>query len=119
MLKKLIIIEGKNEFQTDNLEDIVKVLIDRNYYELDQEKKLEKIRIKALANTLGNSEKQSIITKDEITYILSLLNTNKVTLLERKDANIFTKDLDKTNIKGNYIIINKFAKELLDNYINK
>ena len=118
MLKKLILIEGKNEFQTDDLEDIVKVLIDKDYYNLDKESKLEKIRIKALANTLGDND-INLITKDEITYILSLLTTDKIVLLERKDADVFAKDLNKENFEGNYIVLNRFASKLLDNYIEQ
>ena len=118
MLKKLILIEGKNEFQTDNLEDIVKVLIDKDYYNLDEESKLEKIRIKALANTIGSSDIK-LETKDEISYILSLLTKDKIVLLERKDADVFAKGLDKENFEGNYIVLNRFASKLLNNYIEQ
>ena len=48
-----------------------------------------------------------------MTYILSLSIINKFMLLENIDSNIFTKELDKSQMDGNYIIVNKFAKELL------
>lgn len=131
MLKKLIIIEGSEQIQCNTLEDIVKILIDENYYNMTEDGKENKRKLKALANCLGQKKTvvkdidkevfekidELFIIKDEITYILSLLMTNKIILLERKDANIFAKELNKKNITENYILINTFAKELLINYI--
>ena len=45
-----------------------------------------------------------------------LLNTN-VFLLERKDSGIFTGGLSKSGIYDDYIIVNKYAKSLYDDYI--
>ena len=129
MLKKLIIIENNKEFQFDTIEELVKVLIDKDFYDMSQNEKVEKMKMKALANCLNTNMKiiegeiadesleEKFIIKDEITYILSLLRTNNVLLLERKDANIFTKYLNKENFEDNYIILNTFAKEILDKYI--
>ena len=128
MLKDLILIENGEEVQCDDLESVVKILIDENFYNLSDEEKKEKMKIKALANSLGlnmeitgdiSSEDidGKFIIKDEITYILSLLKTNKILLLENKNANVFGKDIDKSTIQNNYIIINTFAKDLLSKYI--
>ncbi len=131
MLKKIIIIENGEQVQCNTLEDVVKVLIDENYYNMTQNQKKERMKTKALANCINNKKtivqdlqedtvdslNEVFIMKDEITYILSLLMTNKVLLLERKDSNIFSSSLNKENIKDNYIIINTFAKELLRNYL--
>ena len=127
MLKNLIIIENGEEIQCDDLESLVKILIDKNYYNFSDKEKKEKMKIKALANSLGmkldiiedfsdDSIEGKFIIKDEITYILSLLTTNKILLLENKEADIFGKDIDKSKVQNNYIIINSFAKELLDKY---
>ena len=127
MLKKLIIIENGKEFESDTLEEIVKVLIDENFYNMTKEEKAKAMKIKALANCIGtkidivdtvkfddeSDFDNKFIIKDEITYILSLLIMNKIILLERIDSNIFTKDIEKEEDKGNYIIVNKFAKEIL------
>ena len=125
MLKKLIIIENGKEVQCDTLEDLVKILIDENYYNMTEKEKIEKMTMKALANTLNNKMKvtqdiskidnieEKFIIKDEITYILSLVKTNNVLLLERRDSNILTGSLNKEYLKDNYIIVNTFAKELL------
>ena len=131
MLKKIIIIENGEEIQCDTLEEVVKTLIDENYYSMTQNQKIEKMKIKALANCINNKMKvvqelpvnfvnnveNKFIINDEITYILSLLTTNNLLLLERKDSNIFTGELNKDNLKENYIIVNTFAKELLNKYV--
>ena len=131
MLKKLIIIENGKEVQCDTLEDLVKILIDENYYNMTEKEKIEKMTMKALANTLNNKMEvtqdiskidnieEKFIIKDEITYILSLVKTNNVLLLERRDSNILTGSLNKEYLKDNYIIVNTFAKELLRKYIAK
>jgi len=131
MLKKIIIIENGEEIQCNTLEEVVKTLIDENYYNMTQSQKIEKMKIKALANCINNKKKvvqemtvnlannleEIFIINDEITYILSLLTTNNVLLLERRDSNIFTGELNKENLKDNYIIVNTFAKELLNKYV--
>ena len=133
MLKKIILIENDNTIQCDTLEEVVKTLIDGNFYNMTPSQKIEKMRIKALANCINNKKKvvqgasinaeesiqDKFIIQDEITYILSLLTTNNILLLERKDSDIFTKDLNKENLKDNYIIVNKFANVLLKKYIMK
>ena len=131
MLKKIIIIENGKEIQCNTLEDVVRTLIDENYYNMTPFQKIEKMKMKALANCINNKKEivqelpanegiqDKFIIQDEITYVLSLLTTNNILLLERKDSNIFTKSLDKGKLKDNYIIVNTFAKELLSNYIGK
>ena len=130
MLNKVIIIEDDNKVQCDSVEEVVKTLIDEKYYELDEKEKLEKREMKAIANCINNSfeivenvnskdlENKFVII-DETTYVLSLLIINKIILLERIDSNIYTSSIDKSNMKDNYIIVNKFAKELLKNYLEK
>ena len=98
---------------------------------MTEKEKIEKMTMKALANTLNNKMEvtqeiskidnieEKFIIKDEITYILSLVKTNNVLLLERRDSNILTGSLNKEYLKDNYIIVNTFAKELLRKYIAK
>ena len=130
-MKNLILIEAGEKYQYDNLEDLVRNIIDKNYYNLPTEEQKEKLELKAYANCLleevditDQIEKNmpfesNFIIFDEMTYILSLLLLNKVMILESKNSNIFTGDLNKEKIEDNYIIVNHFAKELLEKYINK
>lgn len=130
MLKKIIIIENNNKVQCDTEEEAIKILIDNKYYELNEKEKFEQREIKALANCINNNMKvvkdidlnkekidNKFIIKDEKTYIYSLLITNNIMLLERVDSDIYTNKIKKDNIKDNYIIVNKFAKDLLKNYL--
>ncbi len=131
MLKRLIIIENGKEYQFETLEEIVKALIDENYYEMTQEERIKKMKMLALANSINNKVEivqevlkdsnieGKFVVKDEITYILSLLIVSRIMLLERKDSDIFTAEMDKSKVKDNYIIVNTFAKMLLERYIRK
>ena len=130
MLSKIIIIENDNKVQCDSEEEVIKLLIDKRYYELSEKEKLEKREMKAIANCINNSFEivenvnskdleNKFVIKDETTYVLSLLIINKIILLERIDSNIYTSSINKSNMKDNYIIVNKFAKELLKNYLEK
>ncbi|MBP3801152.1 MAG: hypothetical protein J6I85_03845 [Clostridia bacterium] len=132
MLKNLIIIENGKDFQYDTLEEVTKALIDKDFYNMTEVEKMEKMRIKALANNLynkfavlecspldGNFEGKFII-QNEITYIYSLLmNNSNLLLLEHKNSNILTKYLNKEFLKDNYVIVNSFAKELLEKYVKE
>ena len=129
-MKNLIVIEGKDKYQYDNIKELVENFISKNYFNMSEEEKEQEIEKKAIANTMlnkikieklkektSNFDDNAFIIYDEITYILSLLKFNKIILLERTDANIFGKYIDKENIKDNYIIVNKFANEIMKKYL--
>lgn len=115
MLKNLILIENNEKYQFDTLEELVETIVDNDYYKLGDNEKKEKLKLKAFANSFGKEEMVDIT--NEIKYILSLLILNKFTILENINSNIFTKDMNKSNLDGNYIIVNKFAKELLEKIV--
>lgn len=131
MLKKLIFIENGVIEQFNTLSELVRSLIDENFYNMNEEERVKIMEKKALKNCLNTKKKVTMqtqldgdiedkfIIKDEITYILSLLTTNKVQLLEKKDRNddIFTKGIEVKNPKNNYIIVNKYANQLLKKYL--
>lgn len=133
MLKKIILIENNEEYQCDTIQEVVEMLIDKDFYKLVKEEQINKMKMCAIANCLSNKMKvieekelekncdidEKFIIKDEMTYILSLLTTNNIMLLERIDSNVFTSSLDKSKFDNNYIIVNKFAKDLLKDYISK
>lgn len=125
-MNKIILFEGEQDYRCDTLEEVIKGLIDENYYNMTLAERKNQIKQKALANSLGHnlllSEDYSeatntLVIKDEITYFLSLLRANKLVALEKIDANIFAKEMDKTSFEKNYIILNKFADTLLKRYI--
>lgn len=135
MLNKLILIENGKSCQFSGEKDLVEYIFGNGYYKQLENEKLHQMELNALAQCINTNLKIIKITKeeaeiqridvknkfvifDEKTYILSLLMTERVVLLERINSNIFTKNLDKTGIKDNYIIVNTFAEKLLDKYIN-
>ena len=130
-MENLIVIEGKEKYQYENIKSLIENFINKNYFNMSKEEKEQEIEKKAIANTMLNNIKieklkektsnfddNAFIIYDEISYILSMLKFNKIILLERTDANIFGKYIDKENIKDNYIIVNKFANEIKKNYLN-
>jgi F420-dependent methylenetetrahydromethanopterin dehydrogenase len=89
VLSKIIIIENDNKVQCDSEEEVIKLLIDKRYYELSEKEKLEKREMKAIANCINNSFEivenvnskdleNKFVIKDETTYVLSLLIINKI-----------------------------------------
>lgn len=115
MLKNLIVIEDGKNYQFENEQELVKKLIGEDYYNLPQDKKIEQIKIKAIANSLNLKKDIPDNIDNEKDFILSLLVDNdKLVLLEKRESNIFTEKLDKSQFTKNYILVNKFAKQLLN-----
>ena len=133
MENNIILIENENDIKCETKEQTVKILLGDDYYNLSEEEKVERMEIRAIANSLNNpkvriikkgeyidsidSLENTFVIYDEITYIYSLLLTNNITMLEKTKEEIFTKGLDKTELTKNYIIVNNFAKELLEKYL--
>ena len=129
-MKNLIVIEGKEKYQYKDMNSLIENFINKNYFNMSKEEKKLELEKKAIANTIQNNIKvekldektsnyddNSFILYDEISYILSMLKFNKLILLERTDANIFGKYINKESIKDNYIIVNKFANEIMKKYL--
>ena len=130
MLDKLIIIKDDKDYQCNTFEEIVKYLINENYYNLTKQEKenimmkkaIEKAVDKGLKIIKNNNQikdlNKSFIIIDEMTVILSIIkDQSKIILLERKDSNIFNKYIKIPNNNDNYAIINTFATQALKNYL--
>ncbi len=135
-MENLIVIEGKEKYQYKDIKSLIEKFINKNYYNMSKVERKNELEKKTVANTMlngikvitleketDNFDEDAFILYDEITYILSMLKFNKIILLEKTDANIFGKYLNKKyinkeNIKDNYIIINKFANEIMEKYLN-
>lgn len=129
-MENLIVIEGKEKYQYNDIESLIKGFINERYYNMSETEQKNELEKKAIANTIQdnikiynmeakaqNYDKEAFIVYDEITYILSMLKFNKITLLEKTNANIFGKYINKENITDNYIIVNKFANEIIQKYL--
>ena len=129
-MENLIIIEGKEKYKYNDIESLIKGFISERYYNMSETEQKNELEKKAIANTIQdnikiynmeskaqNYDKEAFIVYDEITYILSMLKFNKIILLEKTNANIFGKYINKENITDNYIIVNKFANEIIQKYL--
>lgn len=129
-MENLIVIEGKEKYKYNDIESLIKGFINERYYNMSETEQKNELEKKAIANTIQNNikiynteskaqnyDKEAFIVYDEITYILSMLKFNKIILLEKTNANIFGKYINKENITDNYIIVNKFANEIIQKYL--
>ena len=129
-MENLIVIEGKEKYKYNDIESLIKGFINERYYNMSETEQKNELEKKAIANTIQdnikiynmeakaqNYDKEAFIIYDEITYILSMLKFNKIILLEKTNANIFGKYINKENITDNYIIVNKFANEIIQKYL--
>ena len=129
-MENLIVIEGKEKYQYRDIESLVEKFINENYFYMDEEDRKAELEKRAIMNNPQNKiknckldnkttnfDKNAFIIYDEITYILSLLKFNKIILLEKTNANILGKYINKENIEENYLILNKFADEIMQKYL--
>ena len=54
---------------------------------------------------------------DELILVLSLMKVKKIIVLEKINAKIFNKRIQRIDIEENYIIVNKFVDEIIESYI--
>lgn len=124
-MDKLIVIEGKDKYTFSSIEDLVKVFIDENFYELNNDQKLQLLEMKSVVNigldkieiVKDTYKDNSFILLDEYTYILSLALFGKILLLERVDAKVFCKYINDIDTEDNYIIVNRLADKIMKNYL--
>ncbi len=135
-MDKLIAIEKEEKYFFNNFEDLVKKFLCPKYYESSPSEQREKLERKTYMNALVKGckiidirhSKESItnllkenifILYDDMTYILSLVKNNSITLLERIDTNIIPVNIDKSKIEENYLIINNFIDDIIKDYLLK
>jgi len=130
-MKNLILIIGNNKYQFDNLDDIYTNIIGKkqeNYNELSDAEKNEKRYQIAYLNANCNPEligylnqtpseeianaKKIFVDNDKV-YLLSILKAGIATLLANKEHPL-VKNIEAKANKDNYIIVNSFANELLN-----
>lgn len=126
-MKNLIFIyDGKNE-EFDTLEELEKFIIGDNVEDISEIlykkafpiSKLHNVQIYNTKEGIYNFNNKTMELKTPIiidnvkTYLLSLCRLNVVMLLEKRGANILTKNINVPENKDNYIVINSFANEIL------
>ena len=133
----VVIIQGQ-QFKLKNLNNLVASIFGKSYFDLSQEERLKVRYEKAHAISqfhkylpIVNTEQgtygdnfdivkkdydfeNAFIIDDDYSYILSLCKINSFMLLEVRNSNIFTGLIDKSEIKDDLVVINHFAKEILE-----
>ena len=137
----IVIIQGQ-QIKLKNLNNLVASIFGKSYFDLSQEERLKVRYEKAHAISqfhkylpIVNTEQgtygdnfdivkkdydfeNAFIIDDDYSYILSLCKINSFMLLEVRNSNIFTGLIDKSEIKDDLVVINHFAKEILDELYN-
>ena len=137
----VVIIQGQ-QFKLKNLNNLVASIFGKSYFDLSQEERLKVRYEKAHAISqfhkylpIVNTEQgtygdnfdivkkdydfeNAFIIDDDYSYILSLCKINSFMLLEVRNSNIITGLIDKREIKDDLVVINHFAKEILDELYN-
>lgn len=140
-MDNIVIVENYEKYCFKTLEEIVKQFLGEDFYDLNNEEKYKRLRLKTVRNAVFNNnapvidlrkgekieniENKQYIVYDEETFILSLAKNNDIVMYEYINANIFVKNLDKEGkeslekLDKDYIIINFCADKLLENKIKK
>lgn len=137
----VVIIQGQ-QFKLKNLNNLVASIFGKDYFNLSQEQRLKLRYEKAYKisefhkylpvihtekGTYGENFEiikkdydfeNGFIIDDDYSYILSLCKINSFMLLEVRNSNIFTGLIDKSKIKEDLVVINHFAKDILDELYN-
>lgn len=114
--KRLILVQNGKYEMFDSLKEMICYLLGDDYYSLSSDSKMERISFKMGVNSVF-SLNDNLSCSDEISFVYWLLLNTDIFLLEKRDSNIFTGKLSKSNIYDDYIIVNKYAKSLYDDYI--
>ena len=132
-MENIIIVEEKEKNVFENIEEVVKQFLGKDFYDLSEEEKYKRLRMRTAMNStfrnipikdLKKGEKvldikeEQYIVYDEETFLLSLAKNNDIVIYEKENANLFAKNIDKSNLERvakEYIRINDCANELLEN----
>lgn len=132
-MENIIIVEEKEKYVFENIEEVVKQFLGKDFYDLSEEEKYKRLRMRTAMNStfrnipikdlkkgekvLDIKEEQYIVYDEEI-FLLSLAKNNDIVIYEKENANLFAKNIDKSNLERvakEYIRINDCANELLEN----
>ena len=115
--KRLILVQDGKYEMFDSLKEMICYLLGDDYYSLSFDARGKRISFKMGVNSVFSLNENNISCFDEICYVYWLLLNTNIFLLEKRDSSIFTGGLSKSFIYDDYIIVNKYAKSLYDDYV--
>lgn len=135
--KNYVVVEYEKKYEFDKIEDIIKSILGENYYDLSEEEKYEKLKLKTYINAVAKNipiiemknskqildiKEEIYILKDEMTFLLSLAKNKDIVIFEKESNKELAKDIDTTNLRKiseEYIVINDCANQILEKEISK
>ncbi len=135
--KNLVVIEGKNQVQVNELKELTSKFFDEEYEKKDNSEKLKERYAKIYPYALLNKNKiylnknieivrgklkksedafidESLFIDTDENFFVSLCKINALKIFEKKESNILTSKINKSNMTGNYVSVNFFAEEILE-----
>ena len=134
-MNDIIIVEGKNKYTFSNKKEVIEQFLGKDFYQLNEDEKYKKIKLRTLMNStfrglsvkditkgdlIENIEDPQYIILNEETFLLSLAKNNDIVIYEREDANQFASNISKEQLEKvnkDYIRVNDCANELLQEKI--
>ncbi len=131
-MKQIIVVEHGEKYQYNRKKEMVEAFLGKDFYNLPENKKLNRLRLKTYMNASLNSteirdltkgdkarkiDKKQYIVLDEDTFLLSLAKNNDIALYENELSEEFTKGIDKSNLERiaeHYIRVNDCANKILE-----
>lgn len=135
--KNYVVVEYGKKYEFDKIEDIIKSILGEDYYNLSEEEKYKKLKLKTFMNAgiknipiieMKNSKQildikeDMYILKDEKTFLLSLAKNKDIVIFEKESNKELAKNIDTTNLRiisEEYIVINDCANQILEKEISK
>ncbi len=132
-MKQIIVVEHGEKYQYNKKREMVEDFLGKDFYELPENKKINRLRLKTYMNaSLNNTEirdlikgekakkmnEKQYIVLDEDTFLLSLAKNNDIVLYENESSEEFTKRIDKSNLERiaeHYIRVNDCVNKILEN----
>lgn|SRR5574344_587352 len=113
-MNSILIINGQ-EYYFNSYKEVIEYIFGNDYLQSTEAEKQNSREMQALLyiknKDIGIGKDFYVDTEEE--YIYSLLKYSFITILEKVKNPIFTKNILSGDIDGNYILVNKYADELL------
>lgn len=133
--KNIIMYENGKLYEYDNLMEMVRQILGKDYYQLSEKEKNEKLKLRTFMNAmmrgipvedvseskeLGDIEDEKYILLNEVTFLASLVKNKDIVVYEKITSNQFTQGIEKENLERvskEYIRINDCANQILEREI--
>ena len=139
-MENIILVKDNKKEKYNNIKELYKNVFGNEYFSLNEKQrvlkryemafyilKFNEINLEIVHTKIGAlgekykikdknyNLKNSFIIDDEKSFLYSLCKCNLYYIIEKKEEDGLLKKQQKENFKGNYIVINNLANEILEN----